>query len=405
MQLLQKLVNLNGDDGEIPKERILSHRIHAELRELSTHTQIKTLAKDPLYLKLKQDLSGLLYGYEYGCYADKSNRPDPGFIRAICWHLEHGRNFEGILETIRNRAFVAHSDIYIFPTCDIGMTRSGNRNVIRDLALEMGYNYYYLNSYVNFPGEEEVPNQLGLEGSAIMTRYPLVNLRALSLKNYYDPLSETPKRLGCERVVIADVKVSDDQLLTVVCVNLPVRSSAWQRFRMMRSVLQDLKTLPEDRPILLAGDWKTSTYNCTSGFAFAASLLNKFYRDFDFIVKEHHTFPEKSFEKRLFGSLVHHGFHYKDLNETGVGCYHSLTRRLIERVSPSPQAEKIIQFLLKNRDTTLPFKYDWFAANQFIQQSASHQAERPRVITHLFHHGKAVSRHDPILLDFSITNP
>ncbi|MBF0103752.1 MAG: hypothetical protein HQM16_00365 [Deltaproteobacteria bacterium] len=412
MRILESL-NVPKNDNDFPVEKILNHKLILEFEKLARFNSSKQLVQSAEFQQLKQPLSELIYGYEYGCYVDESDtaRKKP-FIRAVLWHLENGINYNGILETLRNRALVRKADIYFFPSTDIGMARSGNRNVIRDLAIELGYNYYFATTFVNLDSSDtnhfgQKTNVLGLEGNAIMTRFPVSNLRYVSLNHYHDIFNGPKKILGCEKVLLADLVIDDNRHLTVVCINLPDYSSPRHRYKYMRQVMGSLKDHQiRKTPILIGGDLKTSTYNCKTELHFFLSVLNKVYRDFDFIAGEHHVFPERFFEKHFFDYLKSRGFYFDILNEMGTGCFNVKPEEIFAAYTKKRDTKlyNLVRSLLKNRNEKLSYKHDWFIGNRFIKPSESHQAERPKVISHLFFDGRPVSSHDPVLLDFEIAD-
>ncbi|MBU0504599.1 MAG: hypothetical protein ABII18_06105 [bacterium] len=393
------------NDTMLDQECVLTHKLSAEFAILASFMSSRQLKKSKTYKRLKDEINAVINGYEYGCYADELDT-DKTFYRAILWHLEHGENFKGILETLRNRALVSRADIYFFPGVDVGTWRSQNINVIRDLAIELGYNYYFVPSYLHLDWQHaKVTPYLALEGNAIMSRLPLSNLRVIPLKNRNDPMQGTYKRIGCEKVVLADVTTKDGGKLTLVCVNLPGLTSAWERHRYMNKVLKYIRKKNITNPILIAGDLKTSTYNCTTYGSFFWSVFNKVFRDFDYIIEEHHIYPEKYFEKRLFKDLLKHDLSYETFNEMGVGSFHAKTGDLLGQWLPDCFVQRMIRYMLSKRDEAVPFKYDWFVANAAVKVSARHEAERPKVISHLFKEGRPISRHDPVLLDFEVVTP
>jgi endonuclease/exonuclease/phosphatase family metal-dependent hydrolase len=386
---------------KLDHEKVLTHSLATDLSSLLPFSSYVDLEKSDVYHALKPSIDAVTNGYEYGCFSDRQHNPKP-FYRAILWHLEHGVNFTGILETLRNRAFVSQADIYFFPCVDIGTMRSRNLNIIRDLAIELGYNYYFATSFLHLDDViKSGTGQLGLEGNAIMTKLPLANLRVLSLPNYFDIFEGADKRLGCSKVLMCDVLLGDDKL-TLVCINLPGRSSQWERYKHVFYITQFLKTQPSNIPILIGGDLKTSCYNSKSSLAFLASVFNKCFRGYQYIKEEHHSYPEKHFDRRVFQTFHKNGFQYKSFNEQGVGSFHCEPAELLKPQFRGDSAYTITKKLLKSHTEKQLFKYDWFAASDNVIMSESPQAERPKVIRHLFHDGNAVSNHDPVLLDFEV---
>lgn len=404
MHLLEKLDNLKSPAPDIATEHVLTHKLAAELTALAAFNDSKELSKSGVYKKLKADIDAVTFGYEYGGYGNENSKSTRPFYRAILWHLENGVNFKGILETLRNRSLVSQADVYFFPATDIGCRRSDNRNVIRDLALELGYHYYFATSHLTVMRDgitiEKNGDRLGLEGNAIMSRLPLTNLSIIPLASDGDSFQGKTKRLGCEKVLVADM-VTHDGAVTVVCLNMPPRLSPVGRTRILRHVIKKINEDKKNRPVLIGGDLKTSNYNCRSELFFLLSVINKLYRDMKYIIEEHHTWPEKHFERSLFLMARRRGYDFEAYNEIGRGCYHAQIHNLLERHGAA-RLLHLTEKLLASHQDKLAFKHDWFLANSCIKPSLSHQAERPKVISHLFCDGKAVSSHDPILLDFEV---
>lgn len=409
MHLLEKLDQLSRDVSPAPTEKVLSHKLGDDLPKLAVFYSTRQMEKSSLYQALKPEIERLVFGYEHGHYSEEKTGSKQSFYRAVCWHLEHGKNFKGILETLRNRALVSRADIYFFPAVDIGMARSGNRNVVRDLALELGYNYFFSASYLHCgtfdQSHGQKKNRLGLEGNAVLSRHPLTNLRIISLKNACDPMKGPDRKIGCEKALLSDVVLPDNQKITIVCLNLPDKTHPSQRGRAVKHVLTQLRKENSGLPVLVAGDLKTSTYNVHDKVRFFLSLLNKKYRGFDYVVSEHHTHPERYFEKKLFQELRAHHFYAQHLNEEGKGTCHVRPSALLEGQNDPSHYELFVKKFFGLSDETLPFKYDWFFANGLIKRSESFQSEGAKVITHLFYDGRSVSCHDPILLDFEVQSP
>lgn len=407
MKLLEKLKEWSTKEIDFHTEKVLTHHLGSELPKIAQYKSEKDLQKSHVFMALQEAIQNVTFGYEYGCYSDERE----GFLRpnyrAVLWNLENGINYTGILETLRNRAFVTRADIYFFPEVDIGMYRSGNRDVVRDLAIELGYNYFFAASYLHVDGSPtEDPtqpyNRLGLSGNAIMTRLPISNLRVIPLHEPHDLLAGKDRRLGSQKALLVDLLLSENKKLTLVCINLPENTSAWFRAKTLKTILKKIQKENPQTPILIAGDFKTTTYDCQGTWPFFFSVLNKAYRGYDYIAQEHHTYPEKFFEKQLFDEFHDHGFDVTAFNETGVGTYHAYLNQLMARLNNGHGPTRLLQKVLKKHEEKFSFKDDWFAGNHCIRASQRHQAERPKVISHLIHDGKSVSSHDPVLLDFEL---
>lgn len=392
-------------ETELKEEKILTHDLGPDMPKIAKLDSLKAFQESQIFPALNRRIEAVTYGYEYGCYVDSHWLTGPlaskPFYRAILWNLDHGTHFSGILEMLRNRALVSGADIYFFPVVDVGMARSGNRNVVRNLAMELGYNYFFATSFVNVVSSGDGKNQLGIEGHAIMTRFPLSNLRVVPLENATDPLKSSDKRLGCEKALLADITTPHGRV-TVVCLNFEFQSSQKQRFENVKFLMKKMREEERDMPVLLAGDFKTTNYNGKSPFWFFMSLVNKVFRGYDYIISDHHSQPEKYFERKLFEYLKKSGFDYESFNEIGKACLHLPVTEFVKLYPIFPKAAEWVERTMKKHSDVLQLKSDWFLGNSGVRVSDLHQTERPKVINHLYHEGRSVSPHDPVLLDFEL---
>jgi len=70
------------------------------------------------------------------------------------------------------------------------------------------------------------------------------------------------KRLGRQTALAAEIEFPNYRA-TAVAVHLDANSSQAHRSNQMRDIVQDL---PARLPVVLGGDWNTSTYNSSRAF-------------------------------------------------------------------------------------------------------------------------------------------
>lgn len=229
-----------------------------------------------------------------------------------------------IVEKVKKQAeILKYSDVIILNEVDAGMPRSGYKRVIEELGKAIGYNYAYgveflevdpvqlgLEDYKLFKKKEllgaegiekfEVDRSKyrGLHGNAILSRFPIENVRILRLPqpyDWYNSEKEKPRRfetirryisrklfkegvtreirIGGRMALIADIIVPQlNTPITVVSTHLENRTSPKYRNEQVKSILDNIKDL--DNPVVLAGDFNTSCYygGPTSDF-FAKALI------------------------------------------------------------------------------------------------------------------------------------
>ena len=347
-------------------------------------------------------------GVEYGFHNDDKNMPAKKFYRVVFWNLSGKISYDSLLHLIKTHPIISRADIFCFAHSEIGMTRSGNRNIIRSIALEKSYNYVSSCSYLHlnrFMDSPEKPNQMGIEGLSILTKYPLSHFRLIPIRNTFDPMMGEDKKIGCEKALIADLTLGTQKLM-LVAFQLDKFSSPKERAVQLESVLTELTEEEKKRPILLASDLQTTTYNTKSNTRFTFNLINKIFRGFEYIAKEHHLNPQLFFDKAVFERLAAHDFHYKDLNEMGKL---SSQRPIAEFLQKTRWSHKFYKGILKIL-TTLFFSHhdlmssrtDWFAGNALIQIPNEPNAEKPRVVENYSLADSEILTHTPLVLDFAI---
>jgi endonuclease/exonuclease/phosphatase family metal-dependent hydrolase len=198
------------------------------------------------------------------------------------------------------------ADLIILNEVDDGVKRTKYHNVARDLAKALDMNYVYgvefieLNRvYLGAENEDQVdrpnmrPGEIfgvdskryrGLEGSAILSRYPIRGARVIRLPEKYDWYHNEVKavsdlerlrrwtsealfqeriarqiRRGGRMAIVADVEVpqSPTGLVTVVCPHLEDYTKPAGREQQLSFVLRQITDIPN--PVILAGDFNTTS--------------------------------------------------------------------------------------------------------------------------------------------------
>lgn len=389
-------------------EKLLSHRLQSHLPLFAKFHSSKELNKYPLYQESDKQIEDILNGCEYGFYNSEPTSILPKkFYRAVFWNLSGKVNFTHLMDTLKSHPILRRADFIIFSHADIGMLRTENRNVVRSLALELSYNYVFATSYLYLdrPGSlKKGKDQFGIAGQAIMTPHPLTGFCTFDLPPVIDPMKRSPKRLGQEKALLVKVEMGLSDI-NLVSLRLDSGSSPRQRHKQVSHIIQKLNPYL-DSPLLIGGGLNTTTYNSRHALTQFFSFLNKVMRGYDYICEKHHTHPEAYFEKRLFELIQNSGFTFHDLNEIGQGTWDSHFEDLEvqghwEKKISHMMTKTLKKFFYHGPSDHLSLKVDWFLGNQKIKASSQPQAERPKVLSNLFHES-LISTHHPIVLDFEI---
>ncbi len=324
-------------------------------------------------------------------------------LKAVAWNIERGKRLHELRDVLASYPELQDADFYFLTEVDWGMARSENKNVAAELGKSLGHYAYFAPSYYNLTKGHGVErhqggeNQWGLHGKAILSRYPLNNLRSVPLPNLTHKLSSKEARLGQKRALLGEVSVGGKPL-TLICTHLDAFSSPQGRARQLRPALLACQNLPH---ILMAGDWNTNTLDSTRTLRLIPSILYQvtMFRPVN-MVREHHPYPERHFERPLFNMLHAQGFDTASCNEAGRGTYDLLTNdhELGEMANDQfPRwALKIINRLIEKAGGHLSLKLDWFA------QKNLRCLEKKVVPLKTLRGQHRASDHHPILLHFML---
>jgi endonuclease/exonuclease/phosphatase family metal-dependent hydrolase len=274
-----------------------------------------------------------LRGPKAGARSDFGKR----FIRVATWNIERGLEFEAIkaaltndqrffrrlpaeargsrfnlAEILEQAAMLSRADVIVLNEADWGLKRTDYRNVARELATALQMNYAFGVEFVEvdplslgtetFEGEisadkeEMVQNlavdksrTLGLHGNAILSRFPLRNVRLVPFVNqghdWYAAekkgVSQLEKgkrkgagivfgekvarevRRGGRMMLLADIEERSipGGRMTVVATHLEDKAKPSERLKQLEEVLARVQ--PATHPVVLAGDMNTSGSDST----------------------------------------------------------------------------------------------------------------------------------------------
>jgi hypothetical protein len=276
------------------------------------------------------------------------------------------------------------------------MARSGNRNVAREIARALGFHYAFAPCYLNLSkgaGLEyhvEGENELGLHGNALLSRYPLRHVRAIHLRNGIDKMAGREKRLGRQAAVAAEVEFPNYRV-TAVSSHLDANSSQRHRARQMSDILDGLGA---SVPVVIGGDWNTTTYDSSHPAYAIAGFWLRVLMGPDNVIRNHYLHPYRWFERDLFRRLEQRGFDYRACNLIGerTGGYDAdcaKTRQSLGEWVPR-WCFAFMRWALRNHGGRCPIKIDWFATRGL-------RASKPVVIHELREERVTpLSDHDPI---------
>jgi endonuclease/exonuclease/phosphatase family metal-dependent hydrolase len=207
--------------------------------------------------------------------------PDPSRVRAVHWNIEHGNWYEQVEAALLGLPGLAGADLYFFNEIDLGMARAGNRDVTGDLAHALGLHGVWAPLLLETtPGRDDDPrmaagreNEEALFGLAILSRWPIADVRVLELPSPIEVQFDLERMVGRHIALIARIEHPRVPFVAV-STHLEVHRGRAQRARQAQVIVEALRGVRE--PVVLAGDFNTHTFDrglWHSPFSGAGALL------------------------------------------------------------------------------------------------------------------------------------
>lgn len=334
--------------------------------ELAQCRSTPELLAHPTYQRLKPLIDRVLDTPETGEWGPVQPASKARY-RFVAWNLERGIRLDGQLQALRTHPYLSQADVLLLTETDLGMARSANRHVAATLARELGFHYAFGACYLNLAkgaGEEQDvagENELGLHGNALLSRYPLRNVRLIRLENGIDKMARREKRIGSQVAVAAEV-VFPNLTVTTVVVHLDANSTQRHRQRQMATILD---ALPPEGPVLIGGDWNTTTFDSSTAFRAIMGYWLRVLLGPGRVIRNHFLHPDRWFERGLFRLLEKRGFDYRAPNVLGeYTIYYEFdnqrTYRGLAEWVPG-WCFPFIRWALRHHGGRCPLKLDWFA--------------------------------------------
>lgn len=359
------------------------------------------LEASSLFASLRPAYHPVMETVHTGQYA-RPLAPRKSAYRILAWNVERGKELTGQIEMFRQHEYLRGADVLLLTETDVGMARSGNTDVAQTLARELGYDYAFVPCYLSLvkgSGIErdiEGENDLGLHGNAILSRYPMSDIRRISLSNGIDKMAGNEKRLGSQTAVSATIEFPGKPT-TLACVHLDANSTQRHRMEQMRDILD---AIPTAGPALLGGDWNTTTFNSSTAFHAIMGYWLRVFMGPGRVIRNHFLHPYRWFERELFRLLEKRGFDYKGCNK--IGDY-SIFYHVDDFAQHKGLAEWVplwcfafIRWALKDHGGGCPLLIDWFASREI--------ACKDPVVLHDVNKGPRgkLSDHDAIGVDITL---
>jgi endonuclease/exonuclease/phosphatase family metal-dependent hydrolase len=382
--------------------------VRAQLAKFHTR---RALQSSSCYLEHRSVIEELCYATEFA--PTPLPAPSRRFLRIVSWNLQRGIQLDGIIAFVQAHSVLRDFDLIVLNEVDLGMARSANRNVARDLAEALECGYFFGNSYVCLDhGDVRDPNNgldnsLGLHGNAILSRHPQRAGENVSIPISRDKFeSNTEKRLGHKKALWGRFETNLGEIV-LAAAHLDPIATPELRGEQLEALLRRLDDVGS---LVLAGDLNTTTYDLGSLPRLLLNVLAKAKRGGFAHAIHHYMHPWELYERPVFETLGRHGLAYRDFNDLyrgtvryEVGSFDSESK--VRDFLPQ-FAVDLLRWRLRPWAGVAPLRVDWACArgwralqdDELVEESGRHSV-CPGVVEAASWQGQRLSDHDPIYVD------
>src|SRR5262245_46059908 len=342
------------------------------LQELARFETMQELERSSVYRKLKPDIDRVLNHVWHEDFASPSAATG-NLMHAVAWNIERGIHLHGIIRFLQEHPSLGQADVLLLSELDWGMARTENRFVAQEVASTLRMNYAFAPCYVALTKGAGIErgasgeNEESLHGNALFSRFPMHRVHSIALQNGKDKMKGGEKRIGSQRAVIADIE-HPSGTFRAVSLHLDAHSSQRHRCLQMRTILDHVASLDPKLPVLIGGDWNTTTHNASRAVYSILGYVRRVLMGVRHVVANHYPYPDRWFERRLFRELGRSGYNYCDFNTAGECTLHYNVRDIAANLNMREWVPKwcfwFINWALERTGGSCSMKLDWFAGKQ-----------------------------------------
>lgn len=393
----------------------ISHELSGIVPELRRIKKRPALAASAMWEQHGEEIGRVTHALAYGKPANPAPTGEARFVRVASWNIERGKEVEGQVAFIKNHPALSRADVLLVNEVDIGMARSGNRDIARELSEALGFEYVFGNSYLcldpgnirdGAAGEE---NELGLHGNAILSRYPILRAENVSVSITKEKFHSSEKRLGHKKALWAEVQTPLGKL-PVATAHLDSGAAPYQRGAQLRDLLARLEERGVAERCVVGGDFNTTTYDLKSIPRLTWNIFKKMLRGGFPHAIHHYVHPHEIYDRPVFDALDAAGFDWKSFNAPAIGT----TRYEVGTFDSESKVRdylpeifvKILAWRLKPWNGIAPLKIDWLSgrgvralSEEEIREEGGRVSLAPQSFYKPRRDGILLSDHDPIVVD------
>ena len=317
------------------------------------------------------------------------------WIHLVHWNILHGDRYDAVLAALQREPALARADLITLNELDLGLARTGNRDVGFDLARALGLHAAWAALYLELEGGYDsrpevagAPQAQSLLGLALLSRFPLGTVRRIELATPADLLFDYERKVGAYVALVVEV-LRPGAPFHVIVTHLDVHSSPAVRRAQMQTVLAALPA----GPAILAGDLNTTTF-ARGTWALSARILTVLALSPPSALRLrllHPNLPAGQPREPLFTDLERDGFDVAPFNDSTA----SLDPRLedVHEFRRLPAGLRLpARAVLRHVARRSHHRLDWIAARGFVAAPEC----PPCTLPHLMRGPESVSDHAAI---------
>jgi endonuclease/exonuclease/phosphatase family metal-dependent hydrolase len=234
---------------------------------LRGHRTIEALRSSPAWKELGPRLTRVLSTvHRYEPHAEPAPATSSERVLAVQWNIEHGNWYEQVEQALLSHPMLQAADVLFFNEIDFGMARAANRDVTGDLARALGFHAcwapLFLETTVGRDDDAQTAgdgrNQEGLFGVAILSRWPIGEVRIVELPSPERYQFDLERMYGRHIALIATIERPGAPFVAV-STHLEVHRTREDRARQVRATVAALRGVTH--PLILAGDFNSHTFD------------------------------------------------------------------------------------------------------------------------------------------------
>jgi endonuclease/exonuclease/phosphatase family metal-dependent hydrolase len=331
------------------------------------------------------------------------------FLRIAHWNIEKGKYLDDVIATFRTHPILREADLISINEADVGMNRSRQAFVARELGEALRMHVAFAPCYLEFSkgyGDDlTMPgtNTVALQGNAILSRYELLNPRVIELPMCYDHFEHVEKRIGNRNALAVEVEC-EGKRLSFVTTHLEVRNAPACRAKQIAAIIAELEKPGAPQSAIIAGDFNSNTFARGGMLRTLGGLMRMMFSPTDALRSE---IAAPQSREPLFALLRQHGFTDAGFNSDDVTCYVPL--KILEDSGKLPGfLTTAINQQMARYNGQLDFRLDWIigrgvqslGAREVIDAEKNIASLPPQTIAGLRRHdGSQITDHDPITAD------